>query len=278
MNAFELLQNWPSWKKASAETIFDSPAWAMPVRWRDMSCIMRKADVQFRDVLGISIRLDGEDNFIGLENRETFRDLNILWDVKNNLPDALKLALVEKECGALFQIIENAARRQLTVVDIAPTTRREDTTGFEIIDQEGRIMATFDLKVTPAMILAFGMMKFIDVNHQSIREMTRPARATFATFKLSETEKANLAPGDYLMMPEIGTVPSQWQLEPPQDGTFMICAPETQQLTFAQFADDQLPDVPVPTVLELLSNTGAIARGRLTQLVGNPAFAIEEIL
>ena len=278
MNAFELLQNWPSWKKASAETIFNSTAWAMPVRWRDTSCMMRKADVTFRDVLGISIRLDDEENFIGLDNRETFKDLNCLWDVKNSLPDALKLALVEKECGALLQIIENASRRQLTVLDVAPAERRAQSTGFEIAAQDGSILATFDLKVTPAIILAFGMMKFIDVNHPSIRSMTRPARAVFATFKLTEAEKANLAPGDYIMMPELGVVPPQWQFASPTEGSLQICAPETSELTFAQVADDQLPEIPEPTVLELFSSVGAIARGRATKLAETPAFAIEEIL
>ena len=109
MNAFELLQKWPSWQRASAETIFDSPAWALPVRWKDTQCVMRRADVKFRDILGIGIKFDDEENFIGLANREAFPDLHVLWDVKNNLPDPLKLALVEKECGPLFQILENAA-------------------------------------------------------------------------------------------------------------------------------------------------------------------------
>ena len=128
MNAFELLQKWPSWEKAGASMIFDSPAWAMPVRWGDMQCVMRRAEVKFRDVLGISIRLEDEENFIGLGNRDTFKDLHVLWDVKNNLPDALKLALVERECGPLFQIIENAARRQLNVVGVAPSAQREGCT------------------------------------------------------------------------------------------------------------------------------------------------------
>lgn len=278
MNAFELLQNWPSWQKVSAENIFASPAWVMPVRWRDMPCIMRKADVSFREVLGISIRLDDEENFIGIDKRETIRDLNVLWDVRDNLPDALKLALVEKECGPLLQIIENASRRQLTVVNVAPSEHREGTTGFEILAEDGRILAAFDLRMTPGIILAFGMMKHIDVNHPTIRDMTRTARASFASFLLTETERTNLAPGDYLMMPELGTVPPKWQLDLPKEGTFLICAPGTSELTFAQFADDNLPGVPEPTSLELLSSSGVIARGRVTKLAETPAFAIEEIL
>lgn len=278
MNAFELLQKWPTWEKAGASMIFDSPAWAMPVRWGDQQCVMRRADVKFRDVLGISVRLEDEDNFIGLGNREAFKDLHVLWDVKNNIPEALKLALVERECGALFQIIENAARRQLNVVGVAPSEQREGCTGFEIFSADGKIMASFDLKVTPDLIRSFGMLKYIDVNHESIRSMTRPGRAVYASFRLTDEERAGLAPGDFLMMPEIGTMPAKWQIEPAKDGVLQICAPDTSELTFAQFADDSLPQIPEPEQLALMSSTGVVANGRLTKLAGMPAFAIEEIL
>ena len=278
MNAFELLQKWPSWERASAESIFDSPAWAMPVRWRDTPCIMRRADVKFRDVLGIAIRLDDEENFIGLGNRESFKDLSVLWDVKGNLPEPLKLALVERECGPLFQIIENAARRQLSVVGIAPSENREGTTGFEISTQEGRIMASFDMKVTASIIRSFGLIKFIDLNHPSIRDMKRTGRAVFASFKLTEAERAGLAPGDCLMMPELGSVPPKWQFEPSKDGMLQICAPETVELTFAQFADNSIPEPPVPTMMTLMSGSESIANGRLIKLADMSAFSIEEIL
>ena len=278
MNAFELLQKWPSWEKAGAEAIFDSPAWAMPVRWGDMPCIMRRADVKFRDVLGISIRLDDEENFIGLGNRESFKDLHVLWDVKSNLPDALKLALVERECGPLFQIIENAARRQLNVVGVAPSEQREGCTGFEIVSSDGKRMASFDMKVTPDIIRSFGMLKFIDLAHDSIRSMKRLGRAVYASFKLTDDERAGLAPGDCLMMPEIGSVPPKWQFEPPKDGILQICAPEHAELTFAQFADDMLPEIPTPTELVLMGSDGVIAKGRLAMLAEAYAFAIEEII
>ncbi len=278
MNAFELLQKWPFWEKAGAEAIFDSPAWAMPVRWRDTPCIMRRADVKFRDVLGIAVRLDDSDNFIGLANRESFKDLHVLWDVKNNIPDALKLALVERECGPLFQIIENAVRRQLNVVGIAPAENREGCTGFEIVTAEGKIMASFDLKVTPDIIRSFGMLKFIDLNHSSIRSMTRLGRPVYASFKLTAEERAGLAPGDCLMMPEVETMPPKWQFEPPKEDLMQICAPECTEISFAQFADDSLPDIQLSTELVLMNRGAVVARGRLTSLAELHAFAIEEII
>jgi len=278
MNAFELLQKWPSWEKASAETIFASPAWAMPVRWGNIPCIMRRAEVNFRDVLGISIRLDDEDNFIGIGGNASFKDLHTLWEVKSNLPDALKLALVERECWPLFQIIENAARRQLNVLDVAKTEARKGSTGFEIVSEEGKPMATFDLKVTPEIVRAFGMLKCLDLNHSVIRSMTRSGRAVYASFRLTDEEKAGLAPGDFLMMPEIGTIAPKWQFDQPKETLQQICAPEETEISFAQFADDALPEVPLPTELVLMENGTAIARGRLSKLAESPAFAIEELI
>ena len=279
MNAFELLQKWPSWEKASSEAIFNSPAWTMPVRWGDKPCVMRRADVKFRDVLGIDVRFDDEENTIWLGNREAFPDLHVLWDVKSNLPDALKLALVEKECGPLFQILENAVRRQLNVVGVAPVgEERASSTGFEIVAQDGKIMASFNFKVNTDIIRSFGMLKFIDLNHESILSMKRIARANYASFHLTEEELAGLAPGDFLLLPEIGKVPPKWQTELPKDDGIHICAPDTQELTFAQYAGDQLPDIPTPDALALFHKGVVIANGRLTTLAGTPACAIEEVL
>ncbi len=277
MNAFELLQKWPSWEKASPEAIFDSPAWAMPVRWGDKPCVMRRADVKFRDVLGIAVRFDDEENVIGLGNREAFPDLHVLWDVKSTLPDALKLALVEKECGPLFQILENAVRRQLNVVRMMPVENRESLTGFEISDQDGKLLASFDLKATDAVIRSLGMLKYIDVTHESIQSMTRSCRACFASFPLDADELAGLARGDYLVLSELGNAPIRWLTEMPKDAKVHVCSPETQELSFAQFTADALPDIPAPATLTVISQGRVVANGSLTTLAGTPACVIEEV-
>ncbi len=278
MNAFELLQKWPSWERAGAGTIFDSPAWAMPVRWKDIPCVLRRSGVTFRDVLGISVRLDDEENFLGICNREAFPDLHTLWDVKNNLPDALKLALVEKECGPLFQILENALRRQLNVLGVAPAENREGTTGFELIGQNGKPLVSFVLKVDTDMVRTLGLLKYIDLNHDSILSMERAARAVYASFTLEEEEIAGLAAGDYLMLPEIGSSQPTWQVEDQKSEMLQVCAPDTMQITFGQFASEELPEIPKPNELILMRRGKILARGRIATLVQQPAFALEEIL
>ena len=277
MNPLELLQNWPSWKGAGAEAVYASPAWAMTVRWDDRPCLLRRSGVVFRDVLGITIRLDDEEHFLGLGSQETFPDLKALWEVKNNLPDALKLALVEKECAPLLQLLENAARRQLSVVDVAPATARAGATGFEVVDDTGNVLASFDLDVSPALVTAFGQLKCLDLNHEAIRSMTRDAWAVYASFALTAEELANLTAGDFLMLPEAANGTAKWQTSLPQNDLLTIASPEPTPLTFAQLADENLPPVPTPVLLQVYRQGKAIAQGRLDTLAGQPALAIEGV-
>jgi len=190
----------------------------------------------------------------------------------------LKLALVEKECGPLFQILENAVRRQLNVIGVTPVENRGSATGFEITDAGGHILASFNLKVTTEIIRSFGMLKFIDLNHESIRSMTRSCRAVYASFHLTDDERTGLAPGDFLLLSEIGNMPAKWQTDIPQDDKIHVCAPEPQEIMFAQFADDRLPEIPAPDFLSLFFKGKCLAKGRLTKLADTPACVIEEIL
>jgi len=277
MNKFELLQNWPSWKGATAEAIYGSPAWSLTGRWGDSEVHLRRTDTVFRDVLCITIRLDGEEHQLGLGNREAFPDLQKLWDVKNDLPDALKLALVEKECGQLLQLLENAARRQLTIAGVAPTAAREGATGFEVVDGGGTILATFNLDVTPSLVGAFGQLKYLDVNHEAIRSLTRDAWAVFASFALPEKDVAELAIGDCLLLPEVKTGAAKWQVALPRDEFLTIASAQPEPLSFAQFADDDLPTIAKPSVLRIFRRGKAIAQGRLDTVGLQPAVVIEEL-
>ena len=277
MNAFELLQQWPSWAGATAETIYHSPAWLMPVRWGDQQAYLRRSDVTYRDVLGISIRLDDEEHFLGLGDSKFFPDLQTLWEVKNELPETLKLALVEKECGVLLQLLENATRRQLSIADVAPSNARAGSTGFAVVDAAGNILCEFDLDVTPALVSAFGQLKYLDVQHEAIRTLTRDAWAVYASFALTPQELAGLSTGDYLLLPEASSGTATWQTSLPQNDFLTIVSNQPVQLSFAQFADEQLPPVPSAETLQIYRQGRVIARGRLDNLAGQGALAIEEL-
>ena len=279
MNAFDILKTWPGISEASAEDIFAHPAWAMPCQWGDEKCILRKAAAKPRDVIGIAITLDDDVHFLGIGKRESFPDLHELWARKSELPSALILALVEKECGELLQLIENAARRQVRVTGLDDPEKRAFAIGFEVVSlDDGSIKSSFVFDARPSTLRMFGQLRFLDVRHESIRSMERPARAVYAAFDLSDSDVADLAAGDCLLLAELAAgISGEWCCDMPVDGRFRVVSREETSISFASIVDDTLPSLPAPTALELYLR-GVVARGHFGELCSKPAFVIEEVL
>ena len=280
MSAFDILKSWPGISDASAEELFAHPAWAMPCQWSDERCILRRAAAKPRDVIGIAVTLDDDPHFLGLGNRETFPDLHDLWARKAELPSALILALIEKECGDLLQMIENVARRQVGVTGLDDPEKRSGAIAFEVISlADGSIRASFVLDVKPSMARTFGQLRFLDVSHESLREMARPARAVYATFDLPPEDAAGIATGDYLMLPEVESgAGGEWKCTFPDDGRYRVVSRGDTELTFAALADGNVPPLPAPCELELRRGDEVVARGRFKELCSRPAFVVEEVL
>ena len=280
MSAFDILKSWPGISDASAEELFAHPAWAMPCQWSDERCILRRAAAKPRDVIGIAVTLDDDPHFLGLGNRETFPDLHDLWARKAELPSALILALIEKECGDLLQMIENVARRQVGVTGLDDPEKRSGAIAFEAISlADGSIRASFVLDVKPSMARTFGQLRFLDVSHESLREMARPARAVYATFDLPPEDAAGIATGDYLMLPEVESgAGGEWKCTFPDDGRYRVVSRDDTELTFAALADGNVPPLPAPCELELRRGDEVVARGRFKELCSRPAFVVEEVL
>ena len=280
MIAFDVLKSWPGISEAPAEELFAHPAWAMPCQWGDERCLLRRAAAKPRDVIGIAITLDDDPHFLGLGNRETFPDLHDLWARKAELPSALILAIIEKECGDLLQMIENVARRQVGVTGLDDPEKRSGAIAFEVISlADGSIRASFVLDVKPSMARTFGQLRFLDVSHESLREMARPARAVYATFDLPPEDAAGIAAGDYLMLPEIESgAGGEWMCAFPDDGRFRVVSRNVAELTFASLTDGNMPSLPVPGELELFRGSKVAARGRFKELCSRSAFVVEEVL
>lgn len=280
MNVYEILKAWPGLATATSEEIFSHPAWMMPCQWGDERCFLRKAAAKPRDVMGLSVTLDDDEHFLGVANRESFPDLHQLWSEKNRLPDALVLALVEKECGELLQLIENAVRRQVGVKGLDDPAKRSGALAFDVVRaDDGAVRATFVLDVKPSMVRTFGQLRFLDAGHDAIRTLSRPARAVYASFDLSQDVIAHLGPGDHLLLPELGEAPyGEWLCALPADGRCRVVMPEETDIPFSAFADGSLPPCPAPTALLLVCGEKAVARGRIAQLCGQAAFEIEEVL
>jgi hypothetical protein len=129
------------------------------------------------------------------------------------------------------------------------------------------------------MIRTFGQLRFLDVNHESLREMTRSANAVYATFDLSPEDISGIAVGDYLMLPEIeAKIGGEWKCSFPNDGRLRIISREKTSIAFSTFVDGNFPILPEPGALELRNGDSVIARGRLGALCSRAAFIIEEVL
>ena len=282
MNAIELIEKWPGWTEATPTEIFGSEAWAMPVSYRGSEAVLVKDAVRERDVIGLDIRLDDEQHFLALAVSDDYPELSKVWEAKAKLPDEILLALVEKECGALFQTLENAVRRQLSVKGLADREQAKalnaKAQAFAIRDGDGTTVCDFSLSMSEPVVATFGRLSNLDFGHSAIRGLTRPARAKYAEFFLDEADVAGLAPGDRLLLPEIETKPAQWMFDDPKDNLLHVLGAGETEIAFGALADDCPPELPPATELELRFRGRTVAVGRLARLGEQPAFEIEEIL
>ena len=280
MNAIELMEKWPGIAGADAATIFGMDAWALGVSYAGNDATLVKDATRERDVIGLEVKFDDEVHFLSIAVSDDYPELSKVWEQKAKLPNEILLALVEKECGALLQTLENAARRQLSVVGLVP---REDVgaknvaaQAFALRDADGMTVCDFALSLSPNILAEFGRVENLDANHESIRTLTRPARAEYAAFSLTDDELKGLAAGDHLLLPEIGSQPAKWLTgDEKADDLVHVLGPDAAAISFAAFADDALPEPPQASALVLLHKGRAVAEGRLVRLGEQPALAVE---
>ena len=96
-----------------------------------------------------------------------------------------------------------------------------------------------------------------------------------AAFALGTAEEKGLAPGDCLLVPEVGTEAPQWVTEPADDDLVHVLSAATTDLSFGDFADDSLPEPPAAATLILVRKGRTVAEGRLQPLGAQSAFAVE---
>lgn len=278
MNASELIGKWPG-IPADARAIFAREAWAMPVSYRGNDATLVRDATRERDVIGIDIAFDDEPHFLALAVSDDYPELRKVWEMRTKLPDEVLLALVEKECGPLFQTLENAVRHQLSVKGLADRetakARNVAAQAFAVKDGDGETLCDFSLSCDGVVLAELGQLQNLDLAHESIRALTRPAWADYAAISLTSAELKALAPGDHLLLPEIGAEKPGWTVTMPDDGLAHVLSAATTELRFADFADETLPEPPPASALVLVHGGRIIAEGRLTQLGEQPALAIE---
>ena len=287
MKPHEILSRLPQWSDAAPEVLLDSPAWAMPCRLGDDTSTLRKVDVRPCDTLDISVLLEGERHVLSIADSPRFADLHALWASRAEVPESILLALVERECGPLLQLVENAVRRQLKVEGLSSDSPDARALFVQVED------VTFGLTRSSMVETALGQLRFIDYSHQSVRDVTLPCETELAAFTLSAADLASLAVGDALLLPEVGTVPPRLVIDGrfvvdengvvpfKDDGRLRVVDAELRTLTQGELFDRaQNPAAEQsarPMQLKLVSSGRTVANGRLEQLASQSAFIVESL-
>ena len=292
MKPLEIITSLSSWAEAKPETVLDSPAFAMPCQLGGNSSVLRRASVNPAEsaMLALSVTFGDEPHRLCLSRSPAFSELDKIWDSREEVPETLLLALVERECGPLFQFLENAVRKQLRLIGIAgkdDDACREGAIPFQVDD------VVFSITGSTTVISALGIVRNLDLTHDSVRNQMLPAEIEYASFVLPETDIASLTPGDAILLPEIDTVQPHLVVDNRfvvdengvspyvADSYMRVRAADGMDITLGQVFDSiDSPSLPCPAQigrqLRLVGKGRVVACGRLDRLAGKFAFVAEQ--
>ena len=272
MDAFELLRNWPTWKRAGAGKILASPAWRLDVMLGDRRGVLRIVPSEEAEFLWLEVDFEGERHWLGLPDQPAFDELHRVWSLRDRLPAEVRLALVEKDCGPLLQMLEDVMRRQLSIVGFAEGEPPAGVRAFEVsLADDGGAALRFALNLSPSMEIDLGRMENLDLSHESIRSLSRDVEAEYAAFDLAEEAVAALGAGDLLLRPP--DAEPQWLLDVPVDGRVHVFAEKPLPLTFGQLVGGDVP-VPAANSFRIVRDGGLVAKAKLSKVGSHPAFRI----
>ena len=289
MKPFEILSAIPRWAKATPDQIIDSPAFAMPCRLGDETAVLRLDAVEPGDTLDLAVQFGDEPHTLRLAKSPLFPELEKIWDNRADIPEPILLALAERECGALFQLLENAVRRQLRLVGIADPAATTDARSLSA--QISGI--AFTLTRSPAVVDALGVLRNLDLANPSIRDGELGAEVEYAAFVLPASDLASLAVGDALLLPEIGSIPPRLLADGrfavdgngvssfADDGRCRVVAAEPRTVTLGELFDaaenpQGLGGDPSGQ-LRLVQAGKTLASGHLGHVGGQSAFIVEAV-
>ena len=296
MKPLEILSALPLGARARADDIVDSPAFAMPCRLGEESVEIRRAPVEpsLSEALALSVAFGDEPHALYVARAPRFPDLDKVWDSRGEMPEAVLLALVEKECGALFQALENAVRKQLRLLGVSPVPpaaadEAPETGGlafFRIAD------VSFALTRSATVVSAFGVLRNLDLSHASIRSQELAAEVEYAAFALPADDLASLAPGDAVLLPEVGSMEPKLIVAErfvlgaegvsayADDARVRAWAAEGRPISLGEVFDavetpPRLPHAGPGAQLRLVRGGMVLAAGRLDRLGDQHAFIVE---
>ena len=292
MKPNEILGMLPAWAKSTPEEIVAMPSWAMPCRFGETACVMRMDAILPSDTLNISIMLADEQYTLSLADTPRFENLHRLWGVRTEMPGPVLLALVEKECGPLLQLLENAVRRQLKIValaDDAPSGARLCVR----LCADGEDILSFAITSSQSLFETLGKLAFVDTGDSSVREREVAADVELASFSLSAADAASISIGDALLLPEVGTVQPRLIVEGclvadtngvsrfSDDGRFRVLGAEKHVVTLGWLFDHTTTPSAIASGeqsnLRLTVSGRDVASGRLGKVAAQPAFIVEAV-
>ena len=292
MRPLDVLAAIPKWKNATPAEIVDSPAFAAACRLGEEAATLRFGAVEGGDTLDLSILFGNIPHVLRLSRSPRFQDLDKIWDSRADVPEPILLALAEKECGTLFQMLENAVRRQLRLVGLAESPGQDEQM---LLAQVADI--SFALTRSKAVVGALGVLRNVDISNAELRAETFPSEEEYASFALPASDMSSLAVGDALLLPEFGGASSRLVV----DGRFAVgetgvslfsdaglcrvVAAEPRTVTLGGLVDSvhdgsgllQKPDGAKPGQLRLVQNGKTLACGRFDHVGDHPAFIIESM-
>lgn len=286
MKPLEILVAIPKWAKATPDQVLDSPAFAMPCRLGEEQVSLRLGAVQPSDTLDLAILFGDERHSLRLARSARFSELDKVWDSRADMPEPILLALVEKECGPLLQMLENAVRRQLRLVGLATSPDPDARMLFAQVND-----IVFSLTRSETVAAAFGILRHVDFASPELRAETFASEAEFAAFALAPADLASLSVGDALLVPEIGSVPPRLVVDGrfvvdesgvapfADDGRCRVVAAEMRNVSLGELFDaaenPRRVEGEAPGQLRLTQGGKTIAYGRLDRLGEQPAFIVE---
>lgn len=292
MKPFEILSAIPSWANAASETILDSSAFLLECRLGDNLAKLRHGAVLASDTLDLAIRIGGQNHILSLARSKRFAELDKIWESRAEMPPALLLALVEKDCGAFLQMLENILRRQIVIAQIAGAgdDKGAKTECFEVED------ILFSLTASSLVVSSLGFLRNLDLANEEIRSRKFSCDTQLASFALSPEDAANLAVGDALLLPEIGSLEPRLVVEGlfsvgekgverfSDDGFYQVFAAEKCDISLGQIFDfangdaSRVSEEPKNgAALRLVKEGFLVATGSLGRVGSENAFLIESI-
>ena len=286
MKPNEIIAALPQWRDSRPDTILASPAWAVPCRLGDAQVVMRMSEMRPApdEFISLAVRFEDERHILGIAPSARFPELSAIWGNRAEVPAPVLLALVERECGPLLQLLENAVRRQLRLDGVSEDPTPSDALCAQVED------IVFALSRTTTISVALGQLRYLDQTNPELRSTMLSAETEYCAFALSEEDLASLETGDSLLLPELASakpitivegavVLDENGVNPVADDALVhVRAATRSQVELGAILDASLTPPPPASPLEIVASGRAVALGRLEQLAGTPAFVVESRL